>query len=226
MKPSEAYEYASQWGSYMTSVDPGACMYGFDSDCRPQDEQHRDNVITYMGKMRLRILDDPSMFDSDELEQMDSFIEFITKMEIEGEKLDHRLLTNENGCDILYRDIISACNGENYTLSVVGDDMDTLEYVVNMGIDSHLEAADGKFTHKERKVGKRVLCYALDGSIDPESLCVIIRRLYDLPWCDSEDCRGDDCHGSRGVSLASSILMTLGFDECGEQVGREALGLE
>lgn len=49
MSASEAADYAPQWGSYMTSGDPGACMYGeltdkrtaaacvafIDSDCIP-----------------------------------------------------------------------------------------------------------------------------------------------------------------------------------------------
>jgi hypothetical protein len=35
---------------------------------------------------------------------------------------------------------------------------------------------------------------------------------------------GDDA--DIGHSLAEGILMTLGFDDCGKFVGREALGLE
>ena len=32
MGAAEAADYAPQWGSYMTSGDPGACMYGDTAD--------------------------------------------------------------------------------------------------------------------------------------------------------------------------------------------------
>lgn len=43
-----AARIASQWGSMMTSGDPGACFYGFHiDDGRPQDEDHRQVCIAY-----------------------------------------------------------------------------------------------------------------------------------------------------------------------------------
>lgn len=43
-----AARIASQWGSFMTSGDPGACFYGFHiDDGRPQDEDHRQACIAY-----------------------------------------------------------------------------------------------------------------------------------------------------------------------------------
>lgn len=84
MEPSEAYEYASSWGSFLKSGDPGACMYGFDSDCRPQSEEHRQAVINYINTCRLNVTERPEDFDDDELEKMDAFIAFIAKRNIKG----------------------------------------------------------------------------------------------------------------------------------------------
>ena len=84
MKPMEAYEYAASWGSFLRSGDPGACMYGFDSDCRPQSEEHRQAVIEWMKQCRLNVTSRPEEFDDDELDKLDAFIEFITKRNIKG----------------------------------------------------------------------------------------------------------------------------------------------
>lgn len=40
--PQQAYEIASQWGSYSSSKDPGRVFYTFaPGDARPQSESHR-----------------------------------------------------------------------------------------------------------------------------------------------------------------------------------------
>tara|TARA_A100001391_G_scaffold204890_1_gene202322 strand:- start:2316 stop:2924 length:609 start_codon:yes stop_codon:yes gene_type:complete len=85
MKPMEAYEYAASWGSFLRSGDPGACMYGFDSDCRPQSEEHRQAVIEWMKQCRLSVNNRSNDFDADELVMLDAFVEFITKRNIEGQ---------------------------------------------------------------------------------------------------------------------------------------------
>lgn len=84
MTPMEAYEYTSSWGSFLRSGDPGACMYGFNSDCRPQSEEHRQDVINYMKTCRLNVIERPDDFNEDELEKLDAFVEFITKRSTEG----------------------------------------------------------------------------------------------------------------------------------------------
>ncbi|QDS91818.1 hypothetical protein FF011L_05530 [Roseimaritima multifibrata] len=84
MTPIEAYEYASSWGSFARSGDPGACMYGFNSDCRPQSEEHRQDVINCMKTCRLNVVERPENFDDDELEKMDAFVEFISKRNGKG----------------------------------------------------------------------------------------------------------------------------------------------
>ena len=48
MSPEEAYEVASQWGSYMRDGDPGAVFYTFPTgDARPQSPDHRLTLISH-----------------------------------------------------------------------------------------------------------------------------------------------------------------------------------
>jgi hypothetical protein len=48
MSPREAYELASQWGSYMRDGDPGAVFYSFSAlDATPQGSEHRAQLLTY-----------------------------------------------------------------------------------------------------------------------------------------------------------------------------------
>ena len=54
ISPADAYCIASQWGSYMTASDPGAVFYTFPvADARPQDEEHRADLLAYAGKCLL-----------------------------------------------------------------------------------------------------------------------------------------------------------------------------
>lgn len=47
-----AYEIASQWGSYISSGDPGACFYGFKvADGRPQNQEHRHDCLNYIDNL-------------------------------------------------------------------------------------------------------------------------------------------------------------------------------
>ena len=77
LKPEDAYDYATQWGSLIRSGDQGACMYGFSSDCRPLSERHRADVLAWMALCRLNVLDRPKDFEPNELQQLDDFVEFI-----------------------------------------------------------------------------------------------------------------------------------------------------
>jgi hypothetical protein len=51
---------------------------------------------------------------------------------------DVEVLTNENNCPIPYAAIRKATDGENYTMSLVGDDARVVINAVNIGIDSAL----------------------------------------------------------------------------------------
>ena len=50
LTPKKFWETAASWGSFMTSGDPGACMYGFDERGVVQSEDHRAECIAYIEK--------------------------------------------------------------------------------------------------------------------------------------------------------------------------------
>lgn len=83
MLPKDAYAFAATWGSFMKDGDPGACMYCFDEDCRPQSEEHKQDVLDWMEKCRLSVVAFPENYDEDELEKIDRFVEFIKRRNIE-----------------------------------------------------------------------------------------------------------------------------------------------
>lgn len=115
----------------------------------------------------------------------------------------------ENMCWVTYSAVRQAMGGKPYhmSLALFTEDAKEAKQAINQGIDAHLEACF---------VPDRGDDYDWDGNklhcvVSVESLPVLLRRLFDNDPCSS---------------LGASILMTLGFDEYGEQVGREALGLE
>ena len=124
---------------------------------------------------------------------------------------------------VTYKAVRRAMGRQPYTMSLT----DTTEIravveAVNQGIDAHLEACfcpdrGDRYEGGERKAGKLVLCRSLDCTVSPESLPVLLRRLFELDTTDDVV--------DAAMSLGGDILLTLGFDECGEFVGREAVGL-
>ena len=119
---------------------------------------------------------------------------------------------------VTYETVRTAMAGEPFTMSLTDpDEIRAVITAVNQGIDGYLEACycpdrNDKYDGGSRKAGKLVLCRTLECSISPDSLPVLLRRLFD----------SDDEDGNR---LASDILMVLGINEYGELVGRQALGL-
>ena len=120
---------------------------------------------------------------------------------------------------IPYDAVREAMGGEPYTMSLTGkDEILAVIEAVNQGIDSHLEACfcperGDRYEGGERKAGKLTLCRTLECSVSIEAFPVLLRRLF-------------DSGGDAAWSLGGDILTTLGFDEFGCLVGREALGLE
>ena len=116
---------------------------------------------------------------------------------------------------VTYNAVRSAMDGQPYTMSLTGtDEIRAVVDAVNQGIDSHLEACfcpqrGDSYEGGRRKAGRLTLCRTLECVVSPESLPVLLRRLFD----------GDDV----GMTLAADILMTLGFDEYGHFIGREAV---
>lgn len=124
---------------------------------------------------------------------------------------------------VTYKAVRRAMTDEPYTMSLTDtDEIRAVIAAVNQGIDGHLEACyvpdrGDSYEGGQRKAGKLLLCHCLDCTVSVESLPVLLRRLFELD--------GDERTADAGMSLASDILMTLGFDEYGQFVGREALGL-
>ena len=124
---------------------------------------------------------------------------------------------------VTYKAVRRAMGRHPYTMSLT----DTTEIravveAVNQGIDAHLEACfcpdrGDRYEGGQRMAGKLVLCRSLDCTVSPESLPVLLRRLFELDTTDDVV--------DAAMSLGGDILMTLGFDECGQFVGREAVGL-
>ena len=128
------------------------------------------------------------------------------------------------GCaDIPYQAVCQAMDGQAYTMSLTdSDEILAVVAAVNQGIDSHLEACftpscGDHYAHGLRKVGELVLCSCLDCTVSQPSLPELLRRLCEL--------NADQDIADAGLTLAEAILLTLGFNESGHFVGREALGL-
>ena len=125
---------------------------------------------------------------------------------------------------VMYEAVRKAMGGKPYTMSLTDTgEIRAVVKAVNQGIDSHLEACfcperGDRFEVGKRTAGNRILCQTLECCVSRESLPVLLRRLYEL---DTDDEHVADA----AMSLASDILLTLGFDECGHFVGRETLGL-
>jgi hypothetical protein len=124
---------------------------------------------------------------------------------------------------VTYAAVRRALNGQAYTMSLTDpNEIRAVIEAVNQGIDSHLEACycpgrGDRYRSGQRKAGRLVLCRTLECRVSRESLPVLLRRLFDL------DAAEDVVDAA--ARLASDILMTLGFDESGQFVGRAALGL-
>lgn len=66
LTPQQAYDIASQWGSYINSWDPGACFYGFKiNDGRPVSEEHREQCRDYAFDLIKDLRDDEHEEDLD-----------------------------------------------------------------------------------------------------------------------------------------------------------------
>lgn len=87
---------------------------------------------------------------------------------------------------------------------------------VNQGIDAYLEACN----LQDQDTYDNGYC-----SVTPYSLCVLLRRLGDTNYRETDEHSADEIWDA-ATSLQSSILMVLGIDNEGEYIGREAMGLD
>jgi hypothetical protein len=80
ISPREAYDIASQWGSYISAGDPGAVFYSFPTgDATPQGPDHRAQLIAYTESC----LKEAKGADKAELE---SLLQFFRDMPDSGEE--------------------------------------------------------------------------------------------------------------------------------------------
>lgn len=132
---------------------------------------------------------------------------------------------NTGSGTVTYDTVRKAMNDRPFTMSLTDtDEIRAVIEAVNQGIDSHLEACfcperGDHYDDGQRKAGKLVLCRTLECVVSPESLPVLLRRLYE------SDLGGDTEVQSAGMQLAADILLVLGINEHGDFVGREAVGL-
>ena len=96
----------------------------------------------------------------------------------------HSLQTD---CGIIpYGAVREAMDGEPYTMSLTDEqEIHAVIEAVNQGIDSYLEACfcperGDRYEGGERKAGRLTLCRTLECRVSPESLPVLLRRLFDL----------------------------------------------
>jgi|KBSMisStandDraft_5_1062788.scaffolds.fasta_scaffold08883_11 hypothetical protein len=74
MTNEQAWLYAASWGSYMTSGDPGGCMYGFSENFTVQSEQHRAACLEWIDNhCKPNVESCPEDYEEDELDQMAEF---------------------------------------------------------------------------------------------------------------------------------------------------------
>ena len=97
--------------------------------------------------------------------------------------------------------ILKALGTERYTISLVAEDAQVMQRVVNQGIDSHLEAITGSSFNWNKREMSGVT--ALDCDCSPKDMLVILRRLL-------ED---DSDFAEHATNLRSSILTTIGIEE-------------
>ena len=89
----EAYAIASEWGSYVQTDDPGACMYGFKhNDCRPQHERHRAQCLKHIDAVCI-----PQVLS-----------EFQAAVEFGNERCAHEAIRDYRSLVLLRRFLVSA----------------------------------------------------------------------------------------------------------------------
>jgi len=128
--------------------------------------------------------------------------------------------TQENLCLVTYAAVREAQGDEPFHITTqCQTQANALAEAINIGIDARLQAVSVTDKIVAKMVGDKVLANELQLEITPDTLPVLIRRLFDGQGMDDETF--DAAH-----TLGGDIMNSLGFDDTGKFVGREALGLE
>jgi len=129
-------------------------------------------------------------------------------------------LTQEMCCVVSYAAIIKAQGEERFFISTqCQTQANALAAAINRGIDSRLQAVSCDSEIVQKYIGDKPFAREMQLLITPATLPVLIRRLFEGDGMDEETY--DAAH-----TLGGDIMNSLGFDDCGNFVGREALGLE
>lgn len=112
---------------------------------------------------------------------------------------------------------IEATDSDPFTMTIrCPIEWAAISQAVNRGLDAHLEACNLQGTDRYDNG---------DCAVSPHSLCVLLRRLGDTEFRNTDDHNANDIWDT-ATSLQSSIFTVLGIDDCGRYVGREAMGVE
>jgi hypothetical protein len=150
---------------------------------------------------------------------------------------DKNTFSQENMVKVKYGEVRKAhrkySGDKPFDMRLSPEDAAPFVHAVNMGIDSHLEACFVPARGDKVSVNSRQIAVLndqpvhglpvkaakqyLDVEISAESLPVLLRRLYE----DMPDGGKDGGMADKGMSLASSMMMTLGFNDTGKFVGRD-----
>lgn len=96
---------------------------------------------------------------------------------------DGEPFTDDLGREYTYDEIRDLMT-EPFTMQVVGDELDIVTKVVNVGIDAHLEACyipefGDRYEVKTTTVKGKVLSVKLDCHVSKKSMPVLLRRLFE-----------------------------------------------
>ena len=104
-----------------------------------------------------------------------------------------------------------------YPMELTGDDALLVESIVNQGIDGHLEACFlqdlDQYVWATTFSTQKLVVRKLDCRVSPQSLPVLLRRLWEVGLKDEPE-------AANAEALCSDILNTLGFTdlECGYEI--------
>lgn len=137
-----------------------------------------------------------------------------------SDTLTDNTICNSQLVPVSYRTVLNAIeltDSDPFTMTIRCQiEWAAIAQCVNQGIDACLEACNLQGIDKYDNGN----C-----SVSPNSLCVLLRRLGDTEFTDTDKHNADEIWDA-ATSLQSSIFTVLGIDEYGKYVGREALGLE
>jgi len=197
-------EYAALWGS----VPDGVCLYNFGSESWERTPENLTRLIGEIDARRSyvdseRYAGDDRDLDAESLGKLRAHVSGLIERKESAPPSNY--LTDINCKRIPYADIVAARKGKPFPMSLVGQERQWVIHAANQGIDSHLESCNcpnrgDSYTPSVRLCNGIPHTSTLECSVSPESLLVLLRRLFEL--ADEQDEDTDD----RADVLAQDIL--------------------